>query len=797
MGRRSFAKEVIFDFLGLTAEQIFCYRDFPLRNTFETTFMGDYLCQDAWNKCLEHKDEAPIANFNVEPLFASRVRTVTVCMQNPYVKEQDIRSFLSKYCDVLGVGTKEIDYDGLWNGNRKYAVRFRTRMGGIEYPPASFYIGGVKGYLYFYGQPKTCRKCGEEGHIAAMCPNSFCRNCLETGHLARDCNKPKSCNLCDSTEHVFKDCPGRHKTYAESLRDIEVVLDEVLRDHAPVDVEECAEAGDTLRGTLPTASPVAISREAPADKSESRTAGHPVAGTSATGETNKKLATHVGTQPEKMTIEESSQGTEIPDTPVEGRVQWGDTEGDKEMDWKKAEGKKTAKRKITNERLDKDNKVQVIETSNKFGALENEETGDEGVQSSELSLTGESPLAPPVTPSEDGSDGSMESQPEYLSDTMMDNLKTTMILRSKYPGSSGGRPGHLGKTIVGIASRPLGSGQVHCGKVIADIVATMQGEDNLRGKNTLRFQLKSLEEKWVRKRFVREILFSVLNLEVKDIFCLFDFEERGMFDVVLDSESLCWEKMKAFSEKKELEPVSGMVEHIVPGFRIGPYSGTVSYAGQPKLCFRCSSSEHVAAECMGMSCSLCKQGGHAAKDCKMWTGKCNLCMGKGHQYKNCPKGAKAKTYAQAAGGSKKTGGEEGKKEQQKEQKGQEKEKEKEKDKGANVGGGSKKNGGGMAGNPATSQTKGMGGAAKQAAKEKLAENAGSKKKSWGSEVSSSSEEEMELNRETGVREKKRKAEDGKEKPDSSDTVVLDSETVFLCCSKGGETGKKRKRSRTE
>ncbi|MGH0124256.1 UNVERIFIED_CONTAM: hypothetical protein FKN15_017943 [Acipenser sinensis] len=328
-------------------------------------------------------------------------------------------------------------------------------------------------------------------------------------------------------------------------------------------------------------------------------------------------------------------------------------------------------------------------------------------------------------------------------------------LRSKYPGSSGGRPGHLGKTIVGIASRPLGAGQVHCGKVIADIVATMQGEDNLRGKNTLRFQLKSLQEKWMRKRFVREILFSVLNLEVKDIFCLVDFEERGMFDVVLDSESLCWEKMKAFGEKKELEPVS---------------------------------------ECMGMSCSLCKQGGHAAKDCKMWTGKCNLCMGKGHQYKNCPKGAKAKTYAQAAGGSKKTGGEEGKKEQQKEQKGQEKDKEKENDKGANVGGGSKKNGGGMAGNPATSQTKGMGGAAKQAAKEKLAENAGSKKKSWGSEVSSSSEEEMELNRETGVREKKRKAEDGKEKPDSSDTVVLDSETLsFFAAARGGDPKEKKKK----
>ncbi|KAK6454125.1 zinc finger CCHC domain-containing protein 3-like [Huso huso] len=218
IGRRNFAKDIIFEFLGVTAAQIYCYRDFPLRSTYEVTFMGDYLCQEAWNKCLESKDVSPISNFRVEPLFASRVRTVTVCMQNPYVKEQDIRLFLRKYCDVLGVGQKEMDYDEMWNGNRKYTVRFKRKIGGFECPPASFYIGGVKGYLYYYGQPKTCRKCGEQGHIAVMCPNIFCRNCLETGHEAKECKKPKSCNLCDSTEHMFKDCPGRHKTTLSHLR---------------------------------------------------------------------------------------------------------------------------------------------------------------------------------------------------------------------------------------------------------------------------------------------------------------------------------------------------------------------------------------------------------------------------------------------------------------------------------------------------------------------------------------------------------------------------------------------------
>ena len=209
----------------------------------------------------------------------------------------------------------------MWNGNRKYSVRFRTRRGGIEYPPASFYIGGVKGYLYFYGQPKTCRRCGEEGHIAASCPNTFCRNCLEAGHLARDCKKPKSCNLCDSIEHMFKDCPDRHKTYAESLRNIEVVLDEITRDHELTP--------ENHPRPLPGASP----RQGPGEASEPYALGNPVAGTSA--------------QPEKAATEESSQGIIISDTPVERRVQWGDTEEDKKMDWKTAEGKRTAKRKTT------------------------------------------------------------------------------------------------------------------------------------------------------------------------------------------------------------------------------------------------------------------------------------------------------------------------------------------------------------------------------------------------------------------------------------------------------------------
>ena len=133
---------------------------------------------------------------------------------------------------------------------------------------------------------------------------------------------------------MFKDCPDRHNTCAESLRNIKVVLDEISRDHAP--------APENLPRPLPEASP----RKAPGDVSEPYALGNPVAGTSA--------------QPEQVATEESSQGIIISDTPVESRIQWGETEEDKEMDWKTVEGKRTAKR--TEERLDNEKKKQIIET---------------------------------------------------------------------------------------------------------------------------------------------------------------------------------------------------------------------------------------------------------------------------------------------------------------------------------------------------------------------------------------------------------------------------------------------------
>lgn len=80
--------------------------------------------------------------------------------------------------------------------------------------------------------------------------------------------------------------------------------------------------------------------------------------------------------------------------------------------------------------------------------------------------------------------------------------------------------------------------------------------------NTLRFLLKNPEEQWTRKKFVHEVMFGLLGLSLEEILCLEDHQKKGLFDLTLRTEELCWEKKAAYEEavtelkeKFELEPI--------------------------------------------------------------------------------------------------------------------------------------------------------------------------------------------------------------------------------------------------
>uniref|UniRef100_W5NN66 CCHC-type domain-containing protein n=1 Tax=Lepisosteus oculatus TaxID=7918 RepID=W5NN66_LEPOC len=177
------------------------------------------ICRQVWEKVVEKKEEAPLNAFRIEPLFARELRPLYVHMHNPFIPEEDIVTFLRRYVDVQGSGTKERDEKGYWTGRRRFLVRLRPGAapeGGVVHPPPAFSIGANGGTVRYPGQPKVCHRCGKEGHVVATCPSKVCRKCGAEGHLAADCRAVVRCNLCGMQGHLYNVCPDRKRTYAEA-----------------------------------------------------------------------------------------------------------------------------------------------------------------------------------------------------------------------------------------------------------------------------------------------------------------------------------------------------------------------------------------------------------------------------------------------------------------------------------------------------------------------------------------------------------------------------------------------------
>ncbi|KAF3183887.1 hypothetical protein TWF788_005360 [Orbilia oligospora] len=72
----------------------------------------------------------------------------------------------------------------------------------------NFFEDGADGGDRPRGTPGACRKCNEEGHFAAECPNQKCSCCGQKGHSASKCPTPK-CNICNTEGHIPFECPQK------------------------------------------------------------------------------------------------------------------------------------------------------------------------------------------------------------------------------------------------------------------------------------------------------------------------------------------------------------------------------------------------------------------------------------------------------------------------------------------------------------------------------------------------------------------------------------------------------------
>ena len=58
------------------------------------------------------------------------------------------------------------------------------------------------------------------------------------------------------------------------------------------------------------------------------------------------------------------------------------------------------------------------------------------------------------------------------------------------------------------------------------------------------------------------------------------------------------------------------LHHEIPSLtKFGPFLAQVFYPGQPKVCWKCASPDHIGRECPPQYCFNCDKHGHLAHDC--------------------------------------------------------------------------------------------------------------------------------------------------------------------------------------
>ena len=89
----------------------------------------------------------------------------------------------------------------IFNGIRTARMRLQMDI------PSTVFIAGEFIRIWYPGQPKTCRRCGDSDHLAASCSSVRCFNCEKPGHRMEDCEESTRCCICRSNEHPALDCP--------------------------------------------------------------------------------------------------------------------------------------------------------------------------------------------------------------------------------------------------------------------------------------------------------------------------------------------------------------------------------------------------------------------------------------------------------------------------------------------------------------------------------------------------------------------------------------------------------------
>ena len=218
--RAEFVRGVLVKVLRADPERLWCLQKNTSARSYDLTCMSAVGYEGLLERCKEKAGEGLMAKFEASSLVRKSYKVVTVHMYNPYVEDEALEGFLAWYGRVL-TGVRYLrDEFGIWTGKRQFRVDLREDPKGHDglcHPPVFFSLGTDRGFLFYSEQPTYCRQCQAFGHTAANCGNVRCRNCNEEGHISTTFHKPRKCHGCGSIGHLFRDCPGTGRSYADAV----------------------------------------------------------------------------------------------------------------------------------------------------------------------------------------------------------------------------------------------------------------------------------------------------------------------------------------------------------------------------------------------------------------------------------------------------------------------------------------------------------------------------------------------------------------------------------------------------
>ena len=190
----------IFDSLfadGIPPRAVRCLQRKPTGETMITFTTQEYCCKFLDNSAFLLRNR----RYPTHP--AAGELTFLTIYDAPYeMPDSAIEERLKLFCVVHSRRRGKLQgYPDVANGLRHYRVRLITNV------PCYLRFGKFQLRFYHDGQPKTCRKCGADDHIARDCVNDVCFNCDTIGHVSKRCPEKMRCCICKSEQHKAIDCP--------------------------------------------------------------------------------------------------------------------------------------------------------------------------------------------------------------------------------------------------------------------------------------------------------------------------------------------------------------------------------------------------------------------------------------------------------------------------------------------------------------------------------------------------------------------------------------------------------------